>query len=195
MPVHIRREHVHVQRVAAVPGQGRVHEVGLGALVQDEARNHFLAEADADANMGNKALLEGSRSGPFRSSTGPSRVMDRSAHVLYRRRGPTIEITVKRGVTSYELDTLTGKLAAHRLSTHDTHVFFVDGRRRKIGKLIDVNLQALRSMITETLVKRTQVGIEITDERKQGILHKPTGHTRRTKYNMRHKKKFANALS
>jgi len=112
---------------------GRVHEVGFGVLVGDESNNHFLTQMDADSSMGAKRMLESGRRGPFRSSSGPSRVMDKSAHVSYRRRGHTMEITVRRGVSSYELDTLIGKLAAHRMSTSNSHVFFISRRRKKIG--------------------------------------------------------------
>ena len=65
---------------------GRVHLVGLGPDVGDQHPTHFLSQLDADANMGAQNLRERSRKGPFRSSKGRSRVMNRTAHVTYRRR-------------------------------------------------------------------------------------------------------------
>ena len=50
---------------------------------------------------------------PFKSS-GRSTIPSHSAHVLYRRRGNGIEITVRRGVTDKELDTLMSKLSPRR---------------------------------------------------------------------------------
>ena len=164
---------------------GRVHLVTLGPIVGDEESRHFLSEMDADSNMGAKRMLDAGRRGPFRSSTGASRVMDRSAHVSYRRRGHAIEISVSRGVTDYEMDTLLGKLGAHRLSTTHSHVFILDGRRKKLGSLDRVDLEKLRSMIFKALEKRRQIGILLTDAKHHGILHKPDGHKRDMKNTMR----------
>jgi len=164
---------------------GRVHLVTLGPLVGDEESRHFLAEMDADSNMGARRMLDSGRRGPFRASSGSSRIMDRSAHVLYRRRGHSIEITVLRGVTSYELDTLIGKLGAHRLSTTRTHLFFFDGKKQKLGLLDQVDLEKLRDQIHKALQKRRQIGIEISDEKDRGIMHKPGGHKRAMKASMR----------
>jgi hypothetical protein len=164
---------------------GRVHLVTLGPLVGDEESRHFLADMDADSNMGAKRMLDSGRRGPFRASSGSSRIMDRSAHVLYRRRGHSIEITVLRGVTTYELDTLIGKLGAHRMSTTRTHLFFFDGKKKKLGLLDRVDLEKLRDQIHKALDKRRQIGIEISDEKDRGIMHKPGGHKRAMKASMR----------
>lgn len=164
---------------------GRVHLVTMGPLVGDEESRHFLAEMDADSNMGAKRMADAGRRGPFRSSTGSSRVMDRSAHVVYRRRGPSIEITILRGVTSYELDTLFGKLGAHRMSVGNSHVFLIDGRKKKMGLLDRINLEKLRDKVERALDKRRQIGIEITDTKRRGILHKKDGHERSMKASMR----------
>ena len=167
------------------PAIGRVHLVGLGPLVGDEESRHFLAEMDADSNMGAKMMQEAGRRGPFKMSSGSSRIMDRSAHVLYRRRGLCIEITVHRGVSTYELDTLLGKLGAHRMSTVRTQLFFIDGRRKKLGLLDNINLEKLRDKIHKTLDKKRQIGIAICDERQRGIMHKADGHERGMKASMR----------
>ena len=164
---------------------GRVHLVGLGPLVGDEESRHFLSEMDADSNMGATRMQEAGRRGPFKMSSGTSRIMDRSAHVLYRRRGLCIEITVHRGVSTYELDTLIGKLGAHRMSTVSTQLFFIDGRRKKLGLLDNVNLEKLRDKIHKTLDKKRQIGIAICDERQRGIMHKADGHKRGMKASMR----------
>ena len=164
---------------------GRVHLVSMGPLVGSEESRHFLAEMDADSNMGATELLNSSRRGPFKHRTGSSRIMDRSAHVTYRRRGHSLEITVIRGVTMYEMDTLIGKLGAHRVSTSNTHIFIVDGKRRKLGNIDRVDLEKLRTMIEDVLRKRRKVGILLTDTKEHGILHNKTGHARSMKAHMR----------
>lgn len=164
---------------------GRVHLVTLGPLVGDEESRHFLSQMDADSNLGARRMLDAGRRGPFRNSSGASRVMDRSAHVSYRRRGHSIEITILRGVTSYEMDTLIGKLGAHRLSTVQTTLFFIDGKKKKLGNLDRVDLEKLRDKVHKALEKRRQVGIEISDLRDRGILHKSAGHKREMKASMR----------
>jgi hypothetical protein len=157
---------------------GRVHLVTYGPLVGDEESRHFLSEMDADSNMGAMRMLDSGRRGPFRTSSGSSRVMDRSAHVLYRRRGHCIEITVHRGITSYELDTLIGKLGAHRMSTTRTSLFFTAGSKKKLGSLDHTDLEKLRDKIHSALDKRRQIGIELCDEKDRGIMHKASGHKR-----------------
>ena len=164
---------------------GRVHLVTLGPLVGDEESRHFLAEMDADSNMGAKRMLDAGRRGPFKASSGASRIMDRSAHVLYRRRGHSIEITVLRGVTAYELDTLIGKLSAHRLSTTRSTLFFTDGRKKKLGSLDRIDMEKLRDKVQKALDKRRQIGIEISDQSHRGIMHKAGGHKRAMKASMR----------
>ena len=163
---------------------GRVHLVTLGPLVGDEESRHFLAEMDADSNMGAKRMLDAGRRGPFKGSSG-NRIMDRSAHVTYRRRGHSIEITVLRGVTSYELDTLIGKLGAHRISTTRSTLFFSDGRKKKMGLLDQIDLEKLREKIENALDKRRQIGIEISDQSHRGIMHKAGAHKRAMKASMR----------
>ena len=164
---------------------GRVHLVSMGPLVGSEESRHFLAEMDADSNMGATAMAVGSRRGPFKHSTGSSRIMDRSAHITYRRRGHNLEITVLRGVSSYEMDTLIGKLGAHRVSTVSTHVFIIDGKRKKLGNIDRVDLEKLRTMIHKVLETRRKVGILLTDTKEHGILHDKTGHERSMKAHMR----------
>ena len=160
---------------------GRVHLVSMGPLVGSEESRHFLSEMDADSNMGATAMLNAGRRGPFKHRSGSSRIMDRSRHVMYRRRGHSIEITVHRGVTSYEMDTLIGKLGAHRVSTVSTHVFIIDGKRKKLGNIDRIDLAKLQDMIMKVLESRRKVGILLTDTKEHGILHNPTGHERSMK--------------
>jgi len=164
---------------------GRVHLVTLGPLVGDEESRHFLAEMDADSNMGAKRMLDAGRRGPFKASSGASRIMDKSAHVTYRRRGHRIEITVLRGVSTYELDTLLGKIGAHRMSTTNSTLFFIDGRKKKLGNLDRIDMEKLRDKIEKALDKRREIGIEISDLSQRGIMHKPSGHARAMKASMR----------
>ena len=108
--------------------------------------------------MGQTRLVNQSRKGPFKQSTGRSRVLDRSAHVTYRRRGRALEITIRRGIGQYEMSTLIGKLNAHRIGTHGCIVFMIAGKRRKLGFLDRVDLEKLRNMIEEKLLKRQRSG-------------------------------------
>ena len=173
---------------------GRVHLVSLGPMVGDEESRHFLSEMDADSNMGAQALLQSSRRGPFKASSGRSRVLDRSAHVILRKRGPVLEVTILRGVTDYEMDGLMGKLGAHRMSTTDSHVFFLDGRSKKLGNLDRIDLEKLRQKIEKALVTRRQIGLKVVDAKARGLLHRAAGHERGMKAAMRSKKQLANAL-
>lgn len=156
---------------------GRMHLVQLGPDVGDEHERHMLTEMDADANMGAKNLVKASRRGPFKRSGGRSRVMDRSAHVVYRRRGRALEITISRGITSYEMETLIGKLNVHRLGTHGCLVFLIKGNsRKKLGNIDDIALEKLRDKIHKMLTKSRVIGLLLQDSRERGILHKAHSH-------------------
>ena len=152
------------------PSTGRVHLVSMSDF--SDPNTHFLKQLTADANMGAKSLRK-NRKGPFKSEKGPSRMMSRSAHVTMRRRHHTIEITIRRGVTDHEIALLLGRLVAHRVSTHESHVFLIDTRRRKIGTLHGIDMEKLKKMIFEALVKRTTVGMHIVDNSTGGALQKP----------------------
>jgi len=168
------------------PAVGRVHLVRIGDQAGDERDNHILAEMDADANMGAKKLREQSRRGPFKSSTGRSRVMDRSAHVAYRRRLRALEITISRGVTMHEMDTLIGKLGAHRLATHGSFLYFIKGNsRKKLGALDRIDLRKLRDQIEECLDKHRACGLLVQDTQERGTMHKAYSHGMEMKENFR----------
>ena len=168
------------------PAVGRVHLVRLGDQVGDARDSHLLTEMDADANMGAKKLREQSRRGPFKSSTGRSRVMDRSAHVAYRRRLRALEITISRGVTLHEMDTLIGKLGAHRLATHGSFLFIIKGTsRKKVGALDRIDLRKLRDKIHECLDKHRACGLLVQDTQERGTMHKAYSHGMEMKENFR----------
>jgi len=112
---------------------------------------------------------------------GRSRVLDRSAHVTYRRRGRALEITIRRGIGQYEMSTLIGKLNAHRIGTHGCIVFMIAGKRRKLGFLDRVDLEKLRNMIHEKLLKKAKIGLLLQDTKKAGILHRGFAHNRTSK--------------
>ena len=152
------------------PSTGRVHLVSMSDF--SDPNTHFLQQLTADANMGAKALRK-KRKGPFKSENGSSRIMSKSTHITMRRRHHTIEITIRRGVTDHEIELLLGRLVAHRVSTHESHVFLVDTRRRKIGKLHNIDMQKLKKQIFESLVKRASIGLHVVDNSTGGALQKP----------------------
>ncbi|MEO2151510.1 MAG: hypothetical protein ABGW50_02515, partial [Thermococcus sp.] len=72
------------------PVMGAVHIVQPAEYFSDK---HFLFDVEGDINEGQKVLVERSKRGPFRAQIGRSTVMDRSAHVTYRKRAGAFEIT------------------------------------------------------------------------------------------------------
>ena len=155
---------------------GRVHLVKMGN-VGDQRDNHILAQMDADSNMGAKTLLQRSKRGPFKHSSGRSRVMAKTAHVSYRRRNGTLEITVRRGITEQEMDTLIAKLGAHRLSTRNSYLYIIKGgRKKKIAALAQVKLDTLRMKIYDCLDKYSTIGLLVQDTYEKGALHKGYSH-------------------
>jgi hypothetical protein len=155
---------------------GRVHLVSLGPDVGDQRTSHFMTQMDADANMGANNLRH-TRRGPFKTSTGRSRVMDRSRHVAYRRRGHAMEITVRRGVTDYEMETLIGKLSAHRISSQHADLFLIASSRKNLGDLDRIDMGKLRDRIYTELQKRATIGLLLQDRISKGILHKGYSHS------------------
>ena len=162
----------------AAPSAGRVHYVAMGPLGREPV--HFLKEMDADSNMGAKKLRDSSRKGPFRTERGSSRVLSRTRHITYRRRGHALEITISRGVTAEEMDELVGKLAAHRVSTSGTMLWLIDSKSKKMGKLSQIDLIKLRDKVLETLSSRRTVGLRLLDKPgKHGAMLKESNHSHR----------------
>lgn len=164
---------------------GRVHLVALGPDTGDEREQHILTQLDADSNMGAQNLRERSRRGPFRTSTGRSRVMDRTAHVAYRRRGHAMEITVRRGITDSEMETLIGKLSAHRIASQRADLYLISGSRKKMGDLDRIDMEKLRTKIYAELQKRPTIGLLVQDVHTKGLLHKGYSHSMTFKENNR----------
>ena len=156
---------------------GRVHLVKMGNAVGDQRDNHILTQMDADANMGAKTLLQRSKRGPFKRSSGRSRIMAKTAHVSYRRRNGALEITVRRGITESEMDTLIAKLGAHRLSTGTSFLYIIKGGSKKlISRLSSIKLEKLREQIHECLDKYSSIGLLVQDTYRKGALHKGYSH-------------------
>ena len=156
---------------------GRVHLVSMGDAVGDQRDKHILAQMDADSNMGAKTLLKRSKRGPFKHSSGRSRIMSKTAHVSYRRRNGALEITVRRGVTEQEMDTLIAKLGAHRLSTRNSYLYIIKGNsKKKIAALAQVKLDKLRMKIYDCLDKYSSIGLVVQDTFEKGALHKGYSH-------------------
>ena len=159
-------------RVQADPGlplYGRVHLVKMSNVAGDD---HFMHELIQDANMG-RLRVQTSRKGPFKSTSGHIKTMARSSHIVYRVRGRVIQVTVYRGVTKRELDVMFGKLGAHRLSTPKTICTLVlRGKKRKLGDLQTLDLNALRGALLRGLATSKAVGVSLHDIGKEGSLHR-----------------------
>ena len=183
---HLQRTHVYAQPSASMwnstgytatttgdllpPSMGRMHVVHMGATSN---KNHFMTQLDADANMGAKARKRGT----FKARRGPSMVMSRSTNTSIRKRGPSIEMTVRRGATEYEMESLIGKLTAHMLSTKITWVYLLHGgRKRKVGRLSTIDLQRLKARVVKLLMEHREVGILLVDEGNKGKMHRPGVH-------------------
>ena len=157
------------------PNMGVVHLVNASSdLLHDD--EHILRDLHEDSNMGVTSLLS-KRSGPFRKEKGRSRVMSRSAHVLIRKRRMQLEITIKRGVTSEELNNLHAKLGAHSRSGPLAILFLVARSRKKLGTLRDIDLRELMLLIEEQLAKKKQIGLLLFDSHHGGVMHNPHVHS------------------
>jgi hypothetical protein len=97
-----------------------------------------------------------------------------------------LEITISRGVTQYEMDTLVGKLGAHRLATRGSFLYIIKGNsRKKISRLDRIDLNKLRDKIYECLTKYRVCGLVVQDTQKRGPLQKAQNHSMVTKQNFR----------
>ena len=162
------------------PVMGAVHLVQPSADYNDK---HFMHDVEGDINEGQKVLVERARRGPFRKHGGLSTVMDRSAHVTYRKRSGAFEITVRRGAVGAEIKLLMSKLSTHRMSVHGSNVVIIKGSKRyRLGALADINMQYLQELITECLQEYGTCGLEITEVRAgRGALYRDAAHSARTK--------------
>ena len=165
---------------------GKVHMVHFGANPNEK---HFLFDVEGDVNEGQKRLVAKSRRGPFANSLGSSTVMDRSSHVLYRKRRGTFEITVSRGVVQSEIDLLMNKLAMHRSTVPMSSIILIKARKRfRLGSLDDLDFERLKELISQCLQKYKSCGLLIIDAKPgSGALHKPHVHKARFKSKSRRK--------
>ncbi len=166
------------------PVMGRVHIVQPSQHYSDK---HFMHDVEGDINEGHKVLVERSRRGPFKDQKGRSTVMDRSAHVTYRKRAGAFEITARRGVTPVEMLQLLSKLGIHRMSVYGSHLVIIKGSKRfRLGPLAEINLKYLTELVEECIDQYGSCGLEITESRAgSGALYKAGPHSARFKSNAR----------
>ena len=156
------------------PNAGMVHMVAPSRDLH-HTDDHIIKDLYEDSNKGVLGLLA-KRRGPFRNETGRSRIMSRSAHVVIRKRNTQLEITIKRGATSSELNNLHAKLGAHARSKPHAILFFVTRGRKKIGKLLEIDLSELMRMIDIELLRKKTIGLLLIDSVHGGPMHKPHIH-------------------
>ena len=173
--VHLLQTDNNVQ-----PVMGAVHMVKPAANFSDK---HFMFDVEGDINEGQKNIGERSRRGPFRDQSGSSTIMDRSAHVVYRKRNGAFEITVRRGVINGELQQMLSKLSKHRMHQGGSRVVIIKGGRRyKLGLLTEIDLRYLLDLVSECVSQYGNCGLEITEERAgSGPLYKGQMHRARFK--------------
>ena len=177
--VHLMQTDNNVQ-----PVMGAVHIVHPASYYSDK---HFMLDMEGDINEGQKGLVKRSKRGPFKDQTGRSTVMDRSAHVTYRKRAGAFEITVHRRVNSSELQQLVSKLNLHRMSVHGSHVVIIKGSKRfRLGPLAELNMKYLLELISECIQQYGTCGLEITESQAgSGALYKGGAYSARFKSNAR----------
>ena len=174
--------HVHLLQTDnnVQPMMGAVHMIKPAANYSDK---HIMFDVDGDINEGQKAMVERSRKGkPFQQG-GRSTIMDRSAHIVYRKRQGVFEITVRRGVIDAELQQMLSKLSMHRMHMGGSHVVIIKGGRRyKLGLLTDLDLRHLLDLASECVSSYGVCGIEIVESSAgSGPLYKGEMHKARFK--------------
>ena len=169
------------------PVMGRVHLVKPDFGYSDK---HFMHDIEGDVNEGQKAVLERSKRGPFRDQGGRSTIMDRSRHIMYRKRSGVFEITVRNGVTNSELDEMISKLSKHRTMQGGSRVTIIKGSRRyRMGDLTDLDLEQLKGTVAECVDQYGICGLEIVEQVPgSGPLYKDNMHTPHYKARTRRKK-------
>ena len=183
--VHLLQTDNNVQ-----PVMGRVHMVKPHVGYSDK---HFMFDVEGDINEGQKSVVERSKRGPFRDQGGRSTIMDRSAHIVYRKRDGIFEITVRRGVINGELQQMLSKLSMHRMHQGGSRVIIIKGSRRyRLGLLSELDLRHLLDLVAECVSQYGNCGVEIVEERAgSGPLYKANVHRAHFKSRTRKKKKKA----
>ena len=157
------------------PVMGRVHLVRPQQGFSDK---HFMMDVHGDINEGQRTLIEKSRKGPFKDRGGRSTIYDSTAHTMYRGRRGIFEITVKRGVSSSELQRLASKLNVHSLSQKGSRIVLIKGGRRYVlGFLRDLDIRHIMSMVRECIGSYGACGLELSEDvQGTGALHNPHVH-------------------
>ena len=157
------------------PVMGRVHLVRPQQGFSDK---HFMMDVHGDINEGQRTLIEKSRKGPFKDRGGRSTIYDSTAHTMYRGRRGIFEITVKRGVSSSEMQRLASKLNVHSLSQKGSRIVLIKGGRRYVlGFLRDLDIRHIMSMVRECIGSYGACGLELTEDvQGTGALHNPHVH-------------------
>ena len=169
------------------PVMGRVHMVRPQDNYSDK---HFMFDVEGDINEGQKTIVERSRKGPFRNQSGASTIMDRSHHIMYRKRNGVFEITIKRGVRNAELQHMVAKLRMHRTHQGGSRVVIIKGSRRyRLGLLTDLELDYLVRLVSECVDQYGVCGLEIVETVPgSGPLYRGGVHSARFKARTRRKK-------
>ena len=168
----IGRQHYHLMHdlTGAQPMMGRAHVV----RADDSATSkHWLHDVQGDINEGATALMVKARRGPFKDQRGASQVLDRSAHVMYRRRHRTMEVTVKRGVSASEMDLLLSKIMSQQVSAPGCLVVMVKGNKRySMGTIGKLRMKTLRALIHECLDQYATCGLHLIEAGRVGSMAK-----------------------
>ena len=84
---------------------------------------------------------------------------------------------MNRGITAKEIDGIIARLTSHRFSVHSTWVYLVEGgKRKKLGKLAELDLQQLRIKLMKLLSKKPHIGLLLMDE-VEGNMHTHGAHS------------------
>ena len=188
----IGRQHYHLMHdlTGAQPVMGRAHIVRAGPTATSK---HWLHDVQGDINEGATALMVKARRGPFKDQHGASQVLDRSAHVMYRRRHRTMEVTVKRGVSASEMDLLLSKIMSQQVSAPGCLVVMVKGNKRyTMGTIGKLRMKTLRALIHECLDQYATCGLHLIEGGRVGSMAKKLVNSTAFKVDMqRHRGLFA----
>ena len=155
---------MHSPNIGRHGTMGRVHMVRPSTYIhRDSMQNHFMTELEDDMNMG-RSMLRAKSNRIFRSKD-PSRIENKTAHIEYRQRARTTEITMKVGISAFEINVLKTKLATHRGYTTQTVLQLIIGaERHNLGFLRNIDLDKLIRRIMGLLSTKRIVGLRLVDE-------------------------------
>jgi len=184
---HIHALHLLQTDNNVAPVMGRVHMVRPAAGFSDK---HFMVDMRGDINAGHRVMVEKSKRGPFRDRGGRSTIMDSSAHIMYRNRRGTFEITVRRNVTGAEYDQMMSKLSMHRMYHQGTRVTIVKGSKKfALGFLRDLDLNYIVGLVSDCVGQYGHCGLELSEELSgTGPIYKSGSHGLKFKSNSRRKR-------